>query len=479
MILVIGTPPRAGVARDGMHQRIAAIDALLGDEPRVYLEPTLDVSTGPFELETLDPLHAVARPSVHDSVQWAQVVHLALEARAVIVHSVYWAQLVLPLYALGHVVTDLHGVVPEEEAWRGAPEAAAFLGRVEREAVLHARAVLVVSDAMSGHLRAKYPELKTPLIRLPVAMAPRPPVRRPDAPPWRLIYAGHNSVWQHVGGMLAALQKTSAPWALQVLTPVPHQFNEVLAEAGLSDRVQARAVPPAAVPAALEHSHLAFVLREDHLVNRVACPTKLAEALACGCVPVVKSREIGDFAALGYQTVGVDDFVAGALPTRPQLEAMSAANQQVAAALVTVAEAGARELRAVLDSQRPTTRATTRQSELARPWVELVTGDSRHTANGPAVEARGGGGLHALLELERAQRRTLEAAVNRLTSQNRELNAERKSAFAALDRVETEANDLRVRLGVMERTRSWKATEPLRAAARVQRALKAAVRKKK
>ncbi|MGE0906881.1 hypothetical protein AB4M30_16785 [Escherichia coli] len=53
--------------------------------------------------------------------------------------------------------------------------------------------------------------------------------------------------------------------------------------------------------------HLGFVLRDDIVVNRVACPTKLIEYLECGVVPVVKSPDIGDFNSLGYSFIKVDE----------------------------------------------------------------------------------------------------------------------------------------------------------------------------
>ena len=55
--------------------------------------------------------------------------------------------------------------------------------------------------------------------------------------------------------------------------------------------------------------HLGFVLRDDVLVNRVACPTKLLEYIQYGVLPIVLSDAIGDFKELGYKYIGLDDFV--------------------------------------------------------------------------------------------------------------------------------------------------------------------------
>jgi glycosyltransferase involved in cell wall biosynthesis len=47
----------------------------------------------------------------------------------------------------------------------------------------------------------------------------------------------------------------------------------------------------------LEASDLGLLLRENHVVNRVASPTKFAEYLLCG-LPVVISPWVGDFSEL-------------------------------------------------------------------------------------------------------------------------------------------------------------------------------------
>lgn len=564
MILVIGTPPIAGTARDGMLQRTAAVDALFGDEPRIYLEPRVDeAAASRFDLAPRGEHVSYGTPNVLDLRQFRQLFELAVGARVVVAHSIYWAQYVLPLYALGHVVTDLHGAVPEEEICRGNPAASAFLARVERFVLAHSLAVVVVSEAMRAHFQRKYPDVQTRAILLPVAMRPRVPVDRAQAPPWKLVYAGHMSVWQNVDQMLEAVRTTAVPWEMQVLAPDPAQFNAIIASAGLGDRINAKAAAFDEVPTALEQAHLSFVLRDGHIVNRVACPTKLGEALACGNVPVVKDPNIGDFVALGYRWVNVDDFVAGRLPAASELAAMSAANRQAAGRLFEIAEAGARELSSLLATQPLRRAASVGDEPCIAPWLELLARgeEQRQGAQGVlrdecarlsyelwasqdahkeasrvseqlanelrglsdelqasqdarreagrvseqlANELRGlSGELRASQDAHTEARRVSEQLSNELRGLSRELQTsqdahsklrqvcerlsnelqvscnarlELEHRFAAhVMQVEQERDDLKAQLDVILRTRSWRVTKPLRAAAQGRRALRIAI----
>lgn len=63
-----------------------------------------------------------------------------------------------------------------------------------------------------------------------------------------------------------------------------------------------------------KESHYGFILREDLIVNRVACPTKLIEYLAMGIVPIVDFEKIGDFSDFGMKYVRLDQLLDNKLP---------------------------------------------------------------------------------------------------------------------------------------------------------------------
>lgn len=351
MILVIGQLPARENARDGMVQRIASVDALFGAEPRVYLAPRHEPQEGePFQLSEAAPGLRAGRPNLFDRADVEQMVALARQARAVYVHSVHWAQHVLPLYLLGHVITDLHGVVPEEQRMLGHPEEAAQLERVERFALTHGLATVVVSGVMAAHLRAKYPGLSPRLLELPnLSQLPAPDVLdKPSPGPVRILYAGGTHAWQKVPRMLQALQLQRGGCAVDFLTPDLEFMRREVQAAGLDGRLSVRSVAPAEMPSEYARAHFGFVLRDDHVVNRVSCPTKLQEYLAHGVLPIVESRALGDFEELGYCTVPVEQFERGALPQGEAWREAVAQNRRVYGALRDRTAAGMEALRMLL-----------------------------------------------------------------------------------------------------------------------------------
>jgi hypothetical protein len=350
MILVVGQYPDERNSRDGMVQRIAAIDRLLEPHERVYVtlvhEPFRDGGTA---LTQVAPGVRRAQLNWFDADHVERFAALAREARAVVVHSIHWAQHVLPLYRARPVLTDLHGVVPEEHAFVGAHAESEHFARVESFVLRHGWRHLVVSDAMGAHLRQKYPQLQPTLITLPVlspAGAPTLEARR--APGLRVLYSGGTHAWQNIEPMLQAIARAPASVPVELLTPDVAGMSAAVARHGLQARVAVRSVPPEQMPAEYARAHLGFVLRDDNVVNRAACPTKLQEYLAHGVVPIVLSPHIGDFATLGYRTLALEAFVAGALPSWESWREMAQHNLGVMEALRVRAASGTQLLQEAL-----------------------------------------------------------------------------------------------------------------------------------
>ena len=101
------------------------------------------------------------------------------------------------------------------------------------------------------------------------------------------------------------------------------------AEYALAGRLKVIAVRKSEVYGHYLRADLGFVLRDDSVVNRAACPTKMVEYMACGVIPVVLQPEIGDFARRGYARIGLEQFVSGDLPSREKLEEMREHNYRL------------------------------------------------------------------------------------------------------------------------------------------------------
>lgn len=343
MILVVGQYPDATNSRDGMVQRIAAVDRLLEPHERTYLtlvhEPFRDTRAA---LKRVAPRVRSVQLNWFDAGDVELLSGLVKEARCLVVHSLHWAQHVLPLYRARPVITDLHGVVPEEHAFVGAHEEAAHFASVERAVMRHGFRHIAVSDAMADHFRTRYAELKPSLFTLPVLAPPteRPALDERKGASLRILYSGGTHAWQNIDLMLDSIARSRLSLPVELLTPDVTGMRERVARRKLEARVSIRSLPPERMPEAYAQAHLGFVLRDDNLVNRAACPTKLQEYLAHGVVPIVLSPHIGDFATMGYRYVSLDAFLEGRLPVWAEWRELAEHNLQVLEKLRRQADTG-------------------------------------------------------------------------------------------------------------------------------------------
>jgi hypothetical protein len=329
---------------------MAAVDRLLDGEERVYVEVVDEPSAGPAAPERVSARVQVYRLDLALMAHRERLRGIVGDAELVYVHTVHLARHVLPYYPTGKVVTDFHGAAPEEERLFGRTESARFYDEVETVVLAESRYAVVVTQAMAEHLRRKHPGSRTDFVVLPVLDTPAP-VAEGDLPPRArsgrptVIYSGAAQRWQNVELMLELARDRLDRFDFTFLSGDPALFEQAAARHGVRGRVAVRFAPKAELPALYRQADYGLVLRDDDVVNRVACPTKLAEYLAFGVIPVVKSPELGDFPALGYRYVTLEDFRAGRLPDAEEQRKIRRQNLGVVDKLRAVFEDGASRLR--------------------------------------------------------------------------------------------------------------------------------------
>ena len=220
------------------------------------------------------------------------------------------------------VVTDLRGLVSEEYrlewADRGrllrlaATWAAERTRRVEQYVAEHSDQLLCVSQRFREYLSRQYPTSRRRIAVIPTGIERRrlqfdPAARQRFRTIYGLsgsfvvVYCGGGQSWQSPRLMLETFGRIRAriPEAkLLLLTNEPLGFEEHAATCGLRPedylilRVEHRLVGEY-----LSMADCALLVREPHLVNEVASPTKFAEYLSCN-LPVAVSPGIGDTAAV-------------------------------------------------------------------------------------------------------------------------------------------------------------------------------------
>jgi len=342
-------PERLG---DGYFQRVKLVDQVFPDRPRLYVEP-LKVGVKSELVERPEPNVIVLRAGPGRLGRLALKVVTVLAAvrwRRIYFHSVlrmedYRMGFLLHLPWLRKIV-DIHGVVPEEFRMHDDYFSALLYERHETRAVRKAGLVIVVTEAMSDYLRQKYRDaLRARAVTFPMFPNFAPNLIKRTYRQGRpvVVYAGGLQKWQQIPKMIDAIVRTVDHCQHRIYCPDPYKVREMLPES-LHNRVIVASQGHAELINLLGECHYGFILREDIIVNRVACPTKLVEYLAMGIVPIVDCDEIGDFKAIGMRFIGLNDLLNQRLPDEIERQAMALQNYQVYRRLLEVRQTGAREI---------------------------------------------------------------------------------------------------------------------------------------
>jgi hypothetical protein len=332
VLFVAPFPVRSKVV-EGWMSRIRAIDEIFEDQARIYLNYLSQAE--PDTPPTMNRHGAMAIEYIINPTSWLHrqyVEEAILRCRFGYVQTVHLARNVLEYYPTGKLVTDFHGIVPEEETMMGAPEMGQFYEGVEATVIANSRVIVVVTHAMAAHLTAKYPDCSVEFIVLPIIESHTVDLSKRSARAGReptVLYSGGTQVWQNIALMAETASAAKLKANYLFLSHDHSIIKTVMDEHGLSMPAEYLVTKRENLADFYLRSDFGFVLRDDVPVNRVACPTKLSEYLQFGIIPIVLSPDIGDFAALRYQYVTWDEFRDGFLPSPEQQDQMVAKNIEI------------------------------------------------------------------------------------------------------------------------------------------------------
>jgi hypothetical protein len=221
-------------------------------------------------------------------------------------------------YSATKTILDIHGIVPEENLYANNRVRHFIYSVVERKAIRSCSVLIHVTNAMRQHFASKYKiDLDERSIVLPIFDS-ADIGKAKDIPnrPWNVVYAGGMQAWQNIDLMVSAvleimIGKRSDDFHFYFFFPEVQvrlfidKYPELLAR----KNVKVSSLGKPEMRGFMSRCQFGFLLRDDILINRVACPTKLVEYLECGVVPIVVFDEIGDFKDLGYDAIALNDFM--------------------------------------------------------------------------------------------------------------------------------------------------------------------------
>ena len=207
-IAIVAPFPTKERVKEGWMSRINAVDAIVRDKRRLYINFAEHHARGRDDkLTQIDDFGWEICLSPFDCEHQKLVSEIVDAARIVYTHTIHLAEYIQPWLGSRKIVVDFHGIVPEEEAMLGRPELSLKYEKIEQEVLRNARACVMVTRSMENHYRNKYPEISPRTIILPIVES-LPPIEFPGERdhrtelPVRAVYAGGTQVWQNINGML-------------------------------------------------------------------------------------------------------------------------------------------------------------------------------------------------------------------------------------------------------------------------------------
>jgi hypothetical protein len=122
------------------------------------------------------------------------------------------------------------------------------------------------------------------------------------------IYSGGNQKWQNISQIFDFIEQNDKDNYFYIF--LSHQkdfFESIIGDrfSAIKDRFFVTSVLPEKLPEYYSQAHYGFLLRDDHILNKVSMPTKMVEYLYYGITPIVKLKEIGDFVDYEYVDISV------------------------------------------------------------------------------------------------------------------------------------------------------------------------------
>lgn len=309
MILFLSKYPQTDADfRDGFFQRVASIDEFYLKDERIYLNTSL------FGNKKKEVIKTALRTEISCNffLHFLTIYKIFRRSELIYIQSIYNAfyNIFFIIFFSKNYILDLHGVVPEELEMKNKTVHALIASKIEGILFKKIRVCISVTNKMAIHYQSKYPNSQCKYIvyailptHLKGGNLSNESLDKSDK--IEIIYSGNTQVWQNVDLMLQAIKSNSSKQVnYTILTGEPEKIYEKLNDFKIEDSaVTVKSVKPNELAEYYKKSHYGFILRDDILVNRVACPTKIIEYLAYGIKPIILSEKIGDFEDYGYEYI--------------------------------------------------------------------------------------------------------------------------------------------------------------------------------
>ncbi len=316
-ITFISTFPRDGNFRDGYYRRVDFVDQVFEDSTRLHLDIRFRTN---FRKSVIKKDRNTSVIHLNAILHFFLITSILRNSSIVYIHSV--AKIPSILFSLliikntVPIAIDFHGIFAEELQLSGKIFKAYLYSWIERFCFSISSLNIYVTEAMKTHFRQKYPyysgsetifvpydsSIDRDLIISVEDIRQLLNIKDSDIV---IIYSGNCQRYQNVELMLDYIKGHDHPgYKFIFLTGQPEIMNQLISNSAVPSRmIRVLSVDPKELKSYYELAHFGLIFRDDILVNRVANPTKLAEYLQYGIVPIVKLVDIGDYARFNYDYI--------------------------------------------------------------------------------------------------------------------------------------------------------------------------------
>lgn len=294
--------------RDGFFQRVLDIDDFFKDNNRIYLSVSLFSN---FRKQSLVINSNLIFIKCNLFFNLLFIIKLFNNANLVYIQSLFntlytfiFIKLIKNVYIL-----DLHGVVPEELALNEKKIHKFIFAFIENFIFNKMNFIISVTKRLENHYKQKYPNSKPTYIIytiFPKNLAEIDFNKIDNQEQINIIYSGNIQKWQNIDLMLSVIKNNLfTNYKYTILTGDLEGMKNALNKHGLDNEksIELKSVSPEELVDYYNKANYGFILRDDIIVNNVACPTKLVEYMYYGIIPIVYSDNIGDFKELNYERI--------------------------------------------------------------------------------------------------------------------------------------------------------------------------------
>lgn len=293
--------------KDGMIQRVKAIDDIFSESERIYLSLSFNHF---FRKSTIQPNIKIQVLKRNVFFHFIEIFNQLRRSDIIYCHSIYN---ILPIifflfFLKGKIILDIHGVVTNELSLEKKYFKSFIYKLIEKFSFKKIDIAIGVTNSMCNYFKKKYPDYKGKFIVFNIFPESLKKCFGEQIIPHSktiIIYSGNTQKWQNIDLMMQTIKNNQyANIQYIILSSEVAKFENLITKYDITPHnILIKSVLPKELDQYYSVASYGFILRDESIINQVANPTKLIEYLTYGIIPIVLNENIGDYKSYNYEFI--------------------------------------------------------------------------------------------------------------------------------------------------------------------------------